>query len=85
MSRGPRRTTVAGIATASPEDVTTMLNQLHTAADIAADHRRALLADAQAHRLARTARLGASSAATTRPPRRGWLRVLPARRAAGTA
>ena len=32
-----------------------MLNQLFTAADIAADHRRTLLAEAEAHRLARQA------------------------------
>ncbi|WP_143517182.1 hypothetical protein [Pseudonocardia sp. MH-G8] len=64
--------------------MTTMLNQLHTAADIAADRRRTLLAEAQAYRLAHAATLGASTAAA-RPPRRGWLRVLPARRAAGTA
>ena len=32
-----------------------MLNQLFTTADIAADHRRTLLAEAAAHRLARAA------------------------------
>jgi hypothetical protein len=35
------------------EDVPTMLTQLFPAAEIAADHRRTLLADAEAHRLAR--------------------------------
>ncbi|TQM15911.1 hypothetical protein FB558_2708 [Pseudonocardia kunmingensis] len=59
-----------------------MLNQLHTVADIAADHRRTLLAEAAAERLAR-------SAAPARPQRSGWperlgpLRRL-GRRAAGT-
>jgi hypothetical protein len=63
-----------------------MLNQLHTAADLAADHRRTLHAEAEAHRLARTARLAAPAAAD-RPARRGWFGVLrPApRRAAGAA
>ena len=35
-----------------------MLNQLHTASDIAADHRRELLAEADAFRLARLAAAG---------------------------
>ncbi|HYH31773.1 MAG TPA: hypothetical protein VD903_15445 [Pseudonocardia sp.] len=39
-----------------------MLYQLHTVSDISADHRRALLADAEAYRLARTARLAAAAA-----------------------
>jgi hypothetical protein len=62
-----------------------MLNQLHTAADLAADHRRTLRAEADAYRLARVARLGGSAAAE-RPARRwfGLLRVAP-RRAAGAA
>jgi hypothetical protein len=62
-----------------------MLNQLHTAADLAADRRRTLLAEAEAYRLARTARLRAPAAA--RPARRGWFGVLRAapRRAAGAA
>jgi hypothetical protein len=38
-----------------PEDVTEMLNQLFTAADIAADHHRTLLAEAEEYRLARQA------------------------------
>lgn len=63
-----------------------MLTQLHTVADLAADHRRTLQAEADAYRLARTARLGASAGAD-RPVRRGWLRVLrpTPRRAAGAA
>jgi hypothetical protein len=63
-----------------------MLNQLHTTADLAADHRRTLLAEAEAYRLARTARRGAPSAAD-RPARRRWFGVpCPApRRAAGAA
>jgi hypothetical protein len=75
MSRRPRRTIVFH-----------MLNQLHTAADLAADHRRTLQAEADAYRLARTARLGAPAAAD-RPARRRWFGVLrPApRRAAGSA
>jgi hypothetical protein len=53
-----------------------MLNQLHTAADLAADHRRALQADADAYRLARTARR-ASPASGARPAlRRGWFQLL---------
>jgi hypothetical protein len=44
-----------GIANRPTEDVTTMLNQLHTIADIAADHRRTLHAEAAAERLARSA------------------------------
>jgi hypothetical protein len=52
-----------------------MLNQLHTVADLAADHRRTLQAEADAYRLARTARL-AAPAAGTRPARRGWLHFL---------
>lgn len=62
-----------------------MLNQVHTAADLAADHRRTLLAEAEVYRLARAARCGAE--ATDRPARRRWfasLRPAP-RRAAGTA
>ncbi|MFC5233349.1 hypothetical protein [Pseudonocardia zijingensis] len=51
-----------------------MLNQLHTAADIAADHRRTLLAEADAHRLARVAR-------PARHARRAWLPFLRLRRA----
>jgi hypothetical protein len=63
-----------------------MLNQFHTAADLAADHRRTLLAEAEAYRLARTARRGAQSLAD-RPARRRWFEALrPApRRAAGAA
>jgi hypothetical protein len=41
-----------------------MLNQLHTAADLAADHRRTLRAEADAYRLARMA---------VPRPRRRWL------------
>jgi hypothetical protein len=86
MSRVRRRTIVHGIAAAPTEDVTTMLNQLHTAADLAADHRHTLQAEAAAYRLARTARLGAQSPAG-RPDRRRWFESLrPApRRAAGAA
>jgi hypothetical protein len=46
-----------------------MLNQLHTAADLAADHRRTLRAEADAYRLAR-------AAAPVSRPRRRWLRTL---------
>jgi hypothetical protein len=52
------------------EDVTTMLNQLHTIADIAADHRRTLHAEAAAARLARSA----TPARPRRPARGGLLR-----------
>jgi hypothetical protein len=69
MSRGRRQTIVSRIAAALSEDVTTMLNQLHTAADLAADHRRTLEAEADAYRLARTA-------APVSRARRRWLRPL---------
>ncbi|WP_219417151.1 hypothetical protein [Pseudonocardia nigra] len=46
-----------------------MLNQLFTAADIAADHRRELLADAATHRLARAAVAPAPTASR-------WARLL---------
>jgi hypothetical protein len=46
-----------------------MLNQLHTTADLAADRRRTLRAEADAYRLARTAG-AAASAAEVRPGRR---------------
>jgi hypothetical protein len=53
-----------------------MLNQLHTAADLAADRRHTLLAEADAYRLARTAR-GARATVEACPPRpRGWTQVL---------
>jgi hypothetical protein len=53
-----------------------MLNQLHTAADLAADRRRTLQAEADAYRLARTAR-HAPSAAGAQPARlRGWVQML---------
>jgi hypothetical protein len=58
-----------------------MLNQLHTTADLAADRRRTLLAEADAYRLARTARRTVP-AVEPRLSRRGWaqlLRVLPGR------
>jgi hypothetical protein len=86
MFLGRQRTIVSCIAAGPTEDVTTMLNQLHTAADLAADHRRALQAEADAYRLARTAQLGAPAAAG-RPTRRRWFGVLrpSPRRAAGAA
>ena len=59
MSRRPRRTIV------SP-----MLNQLHTAVDLAADHRRTLEAEADAYRLARMA---APVSRTRSAARRRWL------------
>jgi hypothetical protein len=58
-----------------------MLNQLHTTADLAADRRRTLLAEADAYRLARAARR-TDAAVEPRLPRRRWaqlLRVLPGR------
>jgi hypothetical protein len=63
-----------------------MLNQPHTATDIAADHARSLRAEAEAYRLARKV-----SARPARPRRRrDWGRVLrgpvlPARNAGGAA
>jgi hypothetical protein len=62
-----------------------MLNQLHTAADLAADHRRTLQAEADAYRLARTAERGAPVARSGPARRRGWLQFLRGRRAAGAA
>jgi hypothetical protein len=62
-----------------------MLNQLHTAADLAADHRRALQAEADAYRLARIAQRGAPAAGSRPARRRGWLQLLRVRRAAGPA
>ena len=53
-----------------------MLNQLFTTADIAADHRRTLLAEAEAYRLARAA---APRPTTAREPRLPRL-ALPRRR-----
>ena len=47
-----------------------MLNQLHTAADLAADHRRTLEAEADTYRLARTA---APVSRTRSAARRRWL------------
>jgi hypothetical protein len=52
-----------------------MLNQLHTAADLAADRRRTLRAEADAYRLARTARRG-EPGGRNRRVRRGWLQLL---------
>jgi hypothetical protein len=53
-----------------------MLNQLHVAADLAADRRRTLQAEADAYRLARAAGR-APSASGARPARwRGWLQLL---------
>lgn len=85
MSRALRATIVLGIAPAATEDVTPMLNQIHTAADLAADHRRTLQAEADAYRLARTARREPPVAGPARGSR--WLRFLSpaARRAARTA
>jgi hypothetical protein len=86
MFQGSRRTIVSCIAAGPTEDVTTMLNQLHTAADLAAEHRRALQAEADAYRLARTARSDTSAPGARPVRRRGWLRLLRATpRAAGTA
>jgi hypothetical protein len=52
-----------------------MLNQFHTVGDLVGDRRRTLRAEAEAYRLARTARRGAS-ARRSRPARRGWLQLL---------
>jgi hypothetical protein len=51
-----------------------MLNQLHAAADLAAEHRRDLLAEAEAYRLAHHARRGGAQA--DRPARRRWSGLL---------
>lgn len=51
-----------------------MLNQLHTAGDLAADRRRTLRAEADAYRLARTARRG-GSAGRNRRARHGWFQL----------
>jgi len=51
-----------------------MLNQLHTASDIAAEHHRALLAEAEAYRLTRTA--GFARARRTPARHRARLRTL---------
>jgi hypothetical protein len=85
MSRVRRRTIVSGIAAGPIEDVTTMLNQLHTAADLAADHRHTLQAEADAYRLARTVERGAPAARSRPARRRGWLQLLRGRGAAGAA
>jgi hypothetical protein len=63
-----------------------MLTQLHTAADLAADHRRTLQAEADAYRLARTVRGERTITCTSSRPHR-WLSLLrPAgRRATGAA
>ncbi|QYN35607.1 hypothetical protein K1T35_46210 [Pseudonocardia sp. DSM 110487] len=53
-----------------------MLNQIHTAVDIAADRRRSLEAEADAYRLARMARRAASTDGTRPARRRGWLQLL---------
>lgn len=57
-----------------------MLNQLHTAGDLAADRRRTLHAEAEAYRLARAARRG-EPAGRTRRVRRGWFQLFRPRRA----
>jgi hypothetical protein len=62
-----------------------MLNQLHTAADLAADHRHTLQAEADAYRLARTAERGTPVTRSRPARRRGWLQFLRGRRAAGAA
>jgi len=62
-----------------------MLNQLHTAADLAADCRRALRAEADAYRLARTARGAVPPTGAPGARRRGWLHLLGIRRTAGAA
>ncbi|MHA6620564.1 hypothetical protein [Pseudonocardia sp. DLS-67] len=51
-----------------------MLNQLHTAGDLAADRRRTLRAEADAYRLARIARRG-GSAGRNRRARHGWFQL----------
>ena len=58
-----------------------MLNQLFTAADIAADHRRTLLAEAEANRLARqaSAKSDADTDRGSRAPRFGLPRLRRAR------
>ncbi|GAA5121665.1 hypothetical protein [Pseudonocardia adelaidensis] len=53
-----------------------MLNQLHTAGDLAADRRNTLRAEAEAYRLARTARLARSVSEARPARRRGWLQLL---------
>ncbi|TWF77760.1 hypothetical protein FHX44_113674 [Pseudonocardia hierapolitana] len=53
-----------------------MLNQLHAAADIAADRRRALQAEADAYRLARTAGRAPSASGARPARRRGWFQLL---------
>jgi hypothetical protein len=51
-----------------------MLNQLHAAADLAADRRQTLLAEADAYRLARAAGRVPSAARPAR--RRSWFQLL---------
>jgi hypothetical protein len=52
-----------------------MLNQLPATAELVADRRRTLQADADAYRLARTART-ATPPAAARPARGRWLQLL---------
>jgi hypothetical protein len=75
MSGRPVATIVEASQTHPTEDVTTMLNQFHLVTDIAADHRRSLLAEAAAHRLAKAAR-EATTPSTARSGGRTWLRRL---------
>jgi hypothetical protein len=56
-----------GWCIADPRDVTTVLNQLFTTADLAAERRRTLLAEAEDYRLAREA----AEATTTEPEGKG--------------
>ena len=61
-----------------------MLTPANVAADLAADHTRTLLAEAEAHRLARTATAAARPPAES--PRRWWSRPRPELKpSAGTA
>jgi hypothetical protein len=53
-----------------------MLNQLHAVTDLAADRRRALQAEADAYRLARTAARAPSAAAPRPARRRAWFQLL---------
>jgi hypothetical protein len=69
MSGSAREPIVDASQATDPRDVTEMLNQFFTTADIAADHQRTLLAEAKAQRLAREAAAASRSGDAERATR----------------
>lgn len=65
------------VDTPTTEDVIAMFTTTHTVAELAAQHRAQLLADAEAERLARTARAATAvpEPESRAPAQRWWRRV----------